>query len=196
MSQLEHAAVQHQYIDGADGRHMACDVAPAPSDGSEIELVQLGGFEPPASCSTDRRSDQLSHNCKPGLCRGCPCPLKAIKDTRRQRLVVVMMVVVAMTMAVMVVMVAMVMVMMAAENRTVRHNHDLAHPMDVAVVVNMLADNSLVKVESMRSGGEADGERQRGDARKQGLGEHLSAPVGCSGRQMSRPHANNPSNAL
>jgi hypothetical protein len=28
-----------------------------------IWLVQLGGLEPPTSCSTDRRSNQLSYNC-------------------------------------------------------------------------------------------------------------------------------------
>jgi hypothetical protein len=28
-----------------------------------ILLVQLGGLEPPTSCSTDRRSNQLSYNC-------------------------------------------------------------------------------------------------------------------------------------
>src|SRR5215212_8261282 len=28
-----------------------------------IYLVQLGGLEPPTSCSTDRRSNQLSYNC-------------------------------------------------------------------------------------------------------------------------------------
>ena len=28
-----------------------------------IILVQLGGLEPPTSCSTDRRSNQLSYNC-------------------------------------------------------------------------------------------------------------------------------------
>ena len=28
-----------------------------------MHLVQLGGFEPPTSCSTDRRSNQLSYNC-------------------------------------------------------------------------------------------------------------------------------------
>jgi hypothetical protein len=28
-------------------------------------LVQLGGLEPPTSCSTDRRSNQLSYNCIP-----------------------------------------------------------------------------------------------------------------------------------
>lgn len=27
------------------------------------KLVQLGGLEPPTSCSTDRRSNQLSYNC-------------------------------------------------------------------------------------------------------------------------------------
>src|SRR4051812_46132678 len=27
------------------------------------EVVQLGGLEPPTSCSTDRRSNQLSYNC-------------------------------------------------------------------------------------------------------------------------------------
>jgi hypothetical protein len=26
-------------------------------------VVQLGGLEPPTSCSTDRRSNQLSYNC-------------------------------------------------------------------------------------------------------------------------------------
>jgi hypothetical protein len=30
---------------------------------SLILLVQLGGLEPPTSCSTDRRSNQLSYNC-------------------------------------------------------------------------------------------------------------------------------------
>ena len=30
---------------------------------SLISLVQLGGLEPPTSCSTDRRSNQLSYNC-------------------------------------------------------------------------------------------------------------------------------------
>jgi hypothetical protein len=30
---------------------------------SVIYLVQLGGLEPPTSCSTDRRSNQLSYNC-------------------------------------------------------------------------------------------------------------------------------------
>jgi hypothetical protein len=28
-----------------------------------LALVQLGGLEPPTSCSTDRRSNQLSYNC-------------------------------------------------------------------------------------------------------------------------------------
>src|SRR3977135_167170 len=32
-----------------------------------VSLVQLGGLEPPTSCSTDRRSNQLSYNCI--LCR-------------------------------------------------------------------------------------------------------------------------------
>jgi hypothetical protein len=27
------------------------------------DVVQLGGLEPPTSCSTDRRSNQLSYNC-------------------------------------------------------------------------------------------------------------------------------------
>ena len=72
------------------------------------------------------------------------------------------MMVVAMTMAV----VAVVM-MMTAEDRAVRHNDDLAHLMDVPVVVNMLANHLLVKVERVRSGGKADGERQRGDRREQ-----------------------------
>src|SRR4051812_17291224 len=29
----------------------------------QVALVQLGGLEPPTSCSTDRRSNQLSYNC-------------------------------------------------------------------------------------------------------------------------------------
>src|SRR4051812_24928341 len=32
-------------------------------------LVQLGGLEPPTSCSTDRRSNQLSYNCILGAAR-------------------------------------------------------------------------------------------------------------------------------
>lgn len=28
-----------------------------------VWMVQLGGLEPPTSCSTDRRSNQLSYNC-------------------------------------------------------------------------------------------------------------------------------------
>ena len=37
-------------------------------------LVQLGGLEPPTSCSTDRRSNQLSYNCirKSGSQKGLP----------------------------------------------------------------------------------------------------------------------------
>src|SRR6187551_475576 len=31
--------------------------------GNSNVLVQLGGLEPPTSCSTDRRSNQLSYNC-------------------------------------------------------------------------------------------------------------------------------------
>jgi hypothetical protein len=30
---------------------------------AECWVVQLGGLEPPTSCSTDRRSNQLSYNC-------------------------------------------------------------------------------------------------------------------------------------
>jgi hypothetical protein len=39
-----------------------------------ILLVQLGGLEPPTSCSTDRRSNQLSYNCILGraLKKGLP----------------------------------------------------------------------------------------------------------------------------
>jgi hypothetical protein len=35
--------------------------------GRFVAVVQLGGLEPPTSCSTDRRSNQLSYNCI--LCR-------------------------------------------------------------------------------------------------------------------------------
>src|ERR1700704_6477266 len=31
--------------------------------GNFMPVVQLGGLEPPTSCSTDRRSNQLSYNC-------------------------------------------------------------------------------------------------------------------------------------
>jgi hypothetical protein len=31
--------------------------------GHSTVVVQLGGLEPPTSCSTDRRSNQLSYNC-------------------------------------------------------------------------------------------------------------------------------------
>ena len=30
---------------------------------TSLTVVQLGGFEPPTSCSTNRRSNQLSYNC-------------------------------------------------------------------------------------------------------------------------------------
>jgi hypothetical protein len=35
----------------------------AETTGEFDALVQLGGLEPPTSCSTDRRSNQLSYNC-------------------------------------------------------------------------------------------------------------------------------------
>jgi hypothetical protein len=41
-------------------------------------LVQLGGLEPPTSCSTDRRSNQLSYNCI--LCRP---PKKGLRTGRK-----------------------------------------------------------------------------------------------------------------
>src|SRR5882757_1751421 len=39
-----------------------------------VALVQLGGLEPPTSCSTDRRSNQLSYNCiaRAGPKKGVP----------------------------------------------------------------------------------------------------------------------------
>src|SRR5437660_9385272 len=40
-------------------------------------LVQLGGLEPPTSCSTDRRSNQLSYNCS--RCR----PKKGLRTRRK-----------------------------------------------------------------------------------------------------------------
>jgi hypothetical protein len=40
-------------------------------------VVQLGGLEPPTSCSTDRRSNQLSYNCI--LCR----PQKGVANGRK-----------------------------------------------------------------------------------------------------------------
>jgi hypothetical protein len=44
-----------------------------------IYLVQLGGLEPPTSCSTDRRSNQLSYNCIPRR-----APLKGGRRTGRK----------------------------------------------------------------------------------------------------------------
>jgi hypothetical protein len=38
-------------------------------------VVQLGGLEPPTSCSTDRRSNQLSYNCILG-----PRPKKGVAE--------------------------------------------------------------------------------------------------------------------
>src|SRR4029079_2320301 len=43
-------------------KHMA---RAARSPKLDVVLVQLGGLEPPTSCSTDRRSNQLSYNCIP-----------------------------------------------------------------------------------------------------------------------------------
>jgi hypothetical protein len=40
-----------------------------------LEVVQLGGLEPPTSCSTDRRSNQLSYNCILG-----PRPKKGVAE--------------------------------------------------------------------------------------------------------------------
>jgi hypothetical protein len=45
--------------------------------GRDNRLVQLGGLEPPTSCSTDRRSNQLSYNCI--LCR----PKKGLRTRRK-----------------------------------------------------------------------------------------------------------------
>jgi hypothetical protein len=44
--------------------------SPLEIDGDGIELVQLGGIEPPASCSTNRRSNHLSYNCARGVLDG------------------------------------------------------------------------------------------------------------------------------
>src|SRR4029079_57430 len=41
-------------------KHMA---RAARSPKLDVVVVQLGGLEPPTSCSTDRRSNQLSYNC-------------------------------------------------------------------------------------------------------------------------------------
>src|SRR5215471_6901335 len=38
----------------------------------QMMLVQLGGLEPPTSCSTDRRSNQLSYNCILSRARKAP----------------------------------------------------------------------------------------------------------------------------
>ena len=44
-----------------------------------IRLVQLGGLEPPTSCSTDRRSNQLSYNCIPDRAEGVSRSVRAGK---------------------------------------------------------------------------------------------------------------------
>jgi hypothetical protein len=41
-------------------------------------VVQLGGLEPPTSCSTDRRSNQLSYNCIL-----CEAPLRGSRIPRK-----------------------------------------------------------------------------------------------------------------
>src|SRR6202049_241803 len=41
-------------------------------------VVQLGGLEPPTSCSTDRRSNQLSYNCILGA-----APKKGVRTGRK-----------------------------------------------------------------------------------------------------------------
>src|SRR6266481_1288174 len=43
-------------------------------------VVQLGGLEPPTSCSTDRRSNQLSYNC----ILGSPAPQRGGPRIRRK----------------------------------------------------------------------------------------------------------------
>jgi hypothetical protein len=61
-----------------------------------MAVVQLGGLEPPTSCSTDRRSNQLSYNCilrevpKTGVANGpetrCNAPLwQAAKHPKYSR---------------------------------------------------------------------------------------------------------------
>src|SRR3984957_2845466 len=59
-------------------------------------LVQLGGLEPPTSCSTDRRSNQLSYNCilgrpqkKGARTRRKLCATPVFGKAGRQRLCVV-----------------------------------------------------------------------------------------------------------
>jgi hypothetical protein len=42
-------------------------------------VVQLGGLEPPTSCSTDRRSNQLSYNCILGI----GTPKKGVRTGRK-----------------------------------------------------------------------------------------------------------------
>ena len=78
------------------------------------------------------------------------------------------MMVVVMMMAVVMMAVAMPMPMaMPVKNGNVGHKNDAALLMNMPVVVDMIADHFLVNVERLRRGREADGERQRGDRRKQ-----------------------------
>jgi hypothetical protein len=84
---------------------------------------------------------------------------------------------VVVVMMVMVVPVPMVMVVMM----DVRHEHDAAMLMQVPDVPVIMAHHFPVKMERLRRRCEADGERQRGDRRKQRLSEHLFSSDGCFG---------------
>ena len=63
----------------ADGVKRSSQRTPKSRKYSSRTLVQLGGLEPPTSCSTDRRSNQLSYNCI--LCR----PQKGVPNRAETR---------------------------------------------------------------------------------------------------------------
>lgn len=88
-------------------------------------------------------------------------------------------------MLVVMVMMAMTMVMMVIAVMMTKHGNENDFAVRMPVVV--MADHFLVKVERLCAGREADGERQRGDRRKQGFPEHGCAPVGLLGLERSRP---------
>src|SRR5438445_6631342 len=67
MVQPQRPSVLHASVEG--GRCLNVQLLPKGSEQLAANtkylksLVQLGGLEPPTSCSTDRRSNQLSYNC-------------------------------------------------------------------------------------------------------------------------------------
>src|SRR5438445_3824658 len=94
MVQPQRPSVLHASVEG--GRCLNVQLLPKGSEQLAANtkylksLVQLGGLEPPTSCSTDRRSNQLSYNCilerpRKGVSNGpetrCNAPLWQGRET-------------------------------------------------------------------------------------------------------------------